>query len=389
MTEAIFREYYYGPRLLTTTTIPDGQVGTASTTVHPHKYVYHYKPKSVSGLKFVGTNFRRPQGWTMYWKYADVRYTGVITYRHGGNTTVRLAGSLSIGHGVPSVSFPEKIVAKAELEALLKLKDEKVNVGVSLGERKEVAGMFRDNLLRVANAYRSARKGDFKRASRQLGLTWKDVPNKWLELQYGWKPLLSDIHTAVEALNAKDREDPTRTWLHVIGKASDTQRSKIDGGTAYSGVLTRSHDQHRFEAKVRFDYKPKENMGLQRSLMQWGISNPAQIAWELIPFSFVVDWAIPIGDYISAFGAADTFEFLCGSQSRFTTSTRESHLITTSSAISASGTARAEQKLFNRYVYGSFPRPNARALLASSHPSQQTIATRVANALSILSNAVK
>jgi hypothetical protein len=31
--------------------------------------------------------------------------------------------------------------------------------------------------------------------------------------------------------------------------------------------------------------------------------NPAELAWEVIPFSFVVDWAIPIGDTLSALDA--------------------------------------------------------------------------------------
>jgi len=30
--------------------------------------------------------------------------------------------------------------------------------------------------------------------------------------------------------------------------------------------------------------------------------NPAEWAWERIPFSFVVDWMIPVGNYIAAFG---------------------------------------------------------------------------------------
>lgn len=31
-----------------------------------------------------------------------------------------------------------------------------------------------------------------------------------------------------------------------------------------------------------------------------GLTNPLSVAWELIPFSFVVDWFLPIGKYLDA-----------------------------------------------------------------------------------------
>lgn len=30
-----------------------------------------------------------------------------------------------------------------------------------------------------------------------------------------------------------------------------------------------------------------------------GLLDPEVVAWELVPFSFVADWALPIGDYLS------------------------------------------------------------------------------------------
>lgn len=391
MTAAVFKETNYAPRVRYVSVTYDSGVGNSNiSTVHPIKYLYHSKPASVSGVKFVGTDFRRPTGWSMVWKHVDSAFFGVVQYRHSGNSTVRYEGHLPIDHGLPGYSFPGRLYARAELDALLKLKDEKVNVGVSLGERKQVAGMFKSNLTKVANAYRSARRGNFVQAARQLGLSWKDVPNRWLELQYGWKPLLSDIYEATKAINDKDREDSSRNWIHVIGKAVDTSKDQIDGGTAFNGVTTRSYDLHHHEAKVRFDFRPKDEMRLQRSLDQWGISNPLHIAWELIPFSFVFDWAVPVGDYLSAMGASVPYDWIAGSQTRFSTTTRKSHLRANSSfLVSASGEAFSEQKVFYRYLYNNFPLPDPRALLASSNPSQQTIATRCANALALLSSAVK
>jgi len=36
------------------------------------------------------------------------------------------------------------------------------------------------------------------------------------------------------------------------------------------------------------------------SLKQFGLANPLSIAWELVPWSFVVDWVLPVGEFLDA-----------------------------------------------------------------------------------------
>jgi hypothetical protein len=40
-----------------------------------------------------------------------------------------------------------------------------------------------------------------------------------------------------------------------------------------------------------------------KQLSQLGITNPALLVWELIPYSFVIDWLIPVGDFLSSLDA--------------------------------------------------------------------------------------
>jgi hypothetical protein len=48
---------------------------------------------------------------------------------------------------------------------------------------------------------------------------------------------------------------------------------------------------------------PKDHTGID-------LGNPIEWAWELIPFSFVVDWALPVGNYLTALFALQQVDVL-------------------------------------------------------------------------------
>jgi hypothetical protein len=52
----------------------------------------------------------------------------------------------------------------------------------------------------------------------------------------------------------------------------------------------------------------------------FGLTSPVSLAWELIPFSFVVDWFLPIGSAIQAFSAFEGLTFMSGYKTYFTKS---------------------------------------------------------------------
>jgi len=281
-----------------------------------------------------------------------------------------------------------------ELDALLKLKDAKVNLGVSFGERKQAAGMMLDRLGKIANAYRAFKQGRFRDAARNLGLGWKDAPRNWLEYQYGWKPMLGDIYTACREINEKDRSSPPRTQYYVRAMRSDHSESKTVTASNSVGARKIYIDEHTFDVQVRFDFKPKENMGHLQTLDQWGVFNPLEIAWELVPFSFVVDWAVPVGQYLSALSAAAPYDFVAGSSTRFLKAQRKALLepgTANSSAVCLYAYGRGDftRRRMSRQLYLAFPFPSFRSVAASRNPTSQTIVTRTANAVSLITEAVR
>lgn len=48
------------------------------------------------------------------------------------------------------------------------------------------------------------------------------------------------------------------------------------------------------------------------TLQQLGVTNPLLLAWELVPYSFIADWFIPVGDYLQSLDRFLGKEFVKG-----------------------------------------------------------------------------
>jgi hypothetical protein len=150
------------------------------------------------------------------------------------------------------------------------------------------------NLSKLGRAALALRRGDFSNAARQLGtrprgtrLKAKDVSGRWLELQYGWIPLLTSSFEAAKAF-----EEVSNGPRKSVFTASGTRSVSYE---ASQGPLTFTIPL-KGRAGRRLQYEMSEEMSVQR---QMGLLDPLSIAWELTPWSFVIDWFLPIGIYLS------------------------------------------------------------------------------------------
>jgi hypothetical protein len=123
------------------------------------------------------------------------------------------------------------------------------------------------------------------------------APSIWLEAQYGWVPLLSDIHTGIGQFYER-----VESGYNIRAKGGGAQT--ITSGLPYSaqvGLLiprdvTVTRLYHRYILEYQVDHTNLANMD------DWGITNPLLLAWELVPYSFVVDWFYPVGNWLSQVG---------------------------------------------------------------------------------------
>jgi len=161
----------------------------------------------------------------------------------------------------------------------------------------------------IANAARDLAKG-LKKFRNNRTLT-----NDWLEYRYGWRLLLKDNYDGlVKIHDLRTRGIPSRCKVRATSKEFISGEVSRDGGINWYLDLNWDYQvnwRYRYtrqtdrEVAISFlytnDAPPALRLGTLQSL---GITNPLNLAWELIPYSFVVDWFLPVGDYLTGL---DTF----------------------------------------------------------------------------------
>lgn len=183
-----------------------------------------------------------------------------------------------------------------------RLKGTASDMGVNLAEGHQAIGMVVERATTLRRAYLALRKGNFRGMLDQLNVRplpkhkrWRHARHGsalWLEYHFGWSPLIQDIHDACDVLQTSP--SGTRDI-----RASGTARADVSGYSSAVGYTgpTSAHGQItvKYGSKVEIN---NQNLFLANRL---GLVNPASIAWELVPFSFLVDWFIPVGNFLNSY----------------------------------------------------------------------------------------
>jgi len=229
-------------------------------------------------------------------------------------------------------TVPSALRSKVTTKLLSKIKGQSANLSELFAEREKTAKMLGDTAWNFINCFLALKKGDFPAAARHLGVPprrraqsrfSKDymkrgavaAANGWLALKYGWQPLMEDIYGSCEAL-AKRNEGPA--YVTTSYKAQLTEPFKSfnqthDGGTHYTTTKVKGKTETFFRQSVTYYKSPSPASALSKL----GITNPTLLAWELIPYSFVVDWFLPIGSWLGTFDATLDLTFHSGYETIF------------------------------------------------------------------------
>lgn len=233
------------------------------------------------------------------WSYPP---SPVLTFQFEKSGVVPIGGVPS----VPDANTQNRLIT----ECILKIGDRKADIAESLAESREAITHLAKTVSSLVRALLALRRGNFRAAARALGISkrrvfnGKTVASRWLEYQYAWLPLLSDIYAFSEiARKGLGNKPPI---LSAVRNLSDSypwvcRRDPQDG--PLSGVMLVNH-------RCKLFYRLNDATLLR--LSQLGLANPLEVAWAVVPFSFVIDWFLPIGNFLEAWTATLGLSYLDG-----------------------------------------------------------------------------
>jgi hypothetical protein len=197
----------------------------------------------------------------------------------------------------PEVPGSDEAHNSALTRAKLRLHEHNSSWGENLGQGKKSCEDLAKKAASFAKALAALKRKNVREAARHLGIGSRGKPfgsvaDFWLASQFVIQPTLSDIHelneAAIEALKKK----------HPFS-VSATAETASDYRFVYEFRDCHAGGKVSFRAQLNGFMMNTGSYLLESA----GLVNPLEIAWELLPWSFVVDWFIPVGNTLEAMTA--------------------------------------------------------------------------------------
>lgn len=183
----------------------------------------------------------------------------------------------------------------------LQSKIKRASLGVTVAEGREALTLMAQRAGQLYQSFKHLRKGRFGDFLRELKVRplkkhertkWtkpKHAASIWLEYWFGWAPLVGDIDACVDVLTSA----PPPLILSGSATMQIAMSGVVTGNPLQSYQCTGKAVVKQY-AKVRIE---NPNALLRQ---QAGLTNAAEIAWAIVPFSFLVDWFGNVGDVLRA-----------------------------------------------------------------------------------------
>lgn len=284
---------------------------------HGHtKRVYSYNPGGGRPLQYFSMSRSLGYG-----------YTGGSGTGMGSPHQLFLYGGKSGDwRAVANRTIISNLINRTNAEIMVKARREKMSLGESLIDLPKTIMMVADTSVRLYYAYHHLQRGDIKKTLEALNIRSlrnrrgrvveraTTLEGKWLALRYGWLPLAYDIHDGVSLVNQGfNKDDPThfvvarhtKEWLPFFGHLWNLNDHP------WRGINIGYSTQVNVDQKYRLRIKD----ATLNYLTSVGLENPLYIAWQVMPYSFVLDWLIPVSDWLSALTAPLGLDFIDGYRS--------------------------------------------------------------------------
>lgn len=259
------------------------------------------RPKSVSS-PVRGDKTRKPTAWYHRWSSVS-GLDGEYSANSGTLSRITSKGPLLFNGAIwdPTQEWVGPLMRNARLATLSKATAATASSNAALAQAKDLVKMAAQYTKRAAqgldNLYERHGKSDLYKQAIAQG---KQIPNDYLAYLYGLAPLGDDIAGCLDRLtNARTKG----LSYSMILKGKKQVRARIERfagvhhGTGTATIAFPCNVITSCSCKYRFD------------LPSWFMDQvptiaPFSTAYQLTRMSFVLDWFLPVGDYIGALESA-------------------------------------------------------------------------------------
>lgn len=205
------------------------------------------------------------------------------------------------------------------------------DLGINIVEWRETLNLFKGLKLLAQGAKNFLSTRSKMRFLHQLALqtkknvselTLKDVANTHLAYEFGFKPLIKDIEGAWNTLAGFQE---SFAWLRKNqGKPVKVRFAKDLSKVYAPSATTQDYGWEKFHTSVRlyscwykayaviqYDISRLNDAELALRLLarKAGVDSVLRNGWELIPYSFVLDWVLDVGEWIERFDPRVTLPY--------------------------------------------------------------------------------
>jgi hypothetical protein len=200
---------------------------------------------------------------------------------------------------------PSKMIRKGSMgEAQRRLYGQTLNLAMTAKDLMDANKMACDwfrRMTRAAPYLRKKRFGDAYRAFFGNKSVSKNAANTWLEFQFGVLPTkqaVQEAYTTYANANTPGDSIQINGVPSCLRLSARSQTEFVPNDPGYGWTYPKGSKVVRYQA-IRYLSKNDITSALYRF-------NPFEVGWDMTPWSFVVDWFIPVGDWLKQFGYLTT-----------------------------------------------------------------------------------
>lgn len=166
----------------------------------------------------------------------------------------------------------------------------------TLKESKETVSSLTSIFYRLVRILKAVKRLDVKVLRKEI--SFKELQARYMEARYAIRPLAYDVVDIITAFNNSVKNNDR---LAFRGYATDSSVVSRNDHVCYENTYDKVVSAQISSCTVTARAGILANVENLSKLSIWGLERLPEAVWEIIPYSFIVDWFFNVGKTVSAF----------------------------------------------------------------------------------------